>query len=234
MGAAARPERREQTEPESGPAQPVAIRRKRTQAERRAEAEARVLAAAAEIVAEKGVDGLTLAEAGERAGYSRGLAGHYFGSKDELLAAMAEAIIDEFAALRRARQRGKTGLASLMAAVDAYFERPAMGAVKLRAFTAVVMGAAHKPDLARAVAAFNRETATDLGRLIQTGIEAGEIRPDIDARTQALILSATLRGIMAQWVLDPDGVDLAKVRAEFIALAERSLVRHDRPAAGPS
>jgi AcrR family transcriptional regulator len=209
--------------------QPVAIRRKRTQAERRAEAERRVLEAAAQIVAERGIDGVTLAEAGERAGYSRGLPGHYFGSKDEMLAAMAESIIEEFGEARRTRQRGKTGLASLMAAIDAYFERPAMGAAKVRAFTAVLMGAAHKPALAQAVADFNRDTATDLGRLIQTGIEAGDIRPDLDPRTQALILMASLRGIMAQWVLDPDGIDLAQVRAEFMALAQRSLVNPSKP-----
>lgn len=210
-------------------AETVAIRRRRTQAERRAEAEGRVLAAAAEIVAEKGVDGLTLAEAGERAGYSRGLAGHYFSSKDELLAAMAEAIHDEFNLMRRERQRGTTGLATLMATIDASFERPAVGLVKMRAYIAVLMGAAHKPVLAEAVAAFNRESATDFGRLIRSSIDAGDIRPDIDARTQALILSAALRGIMAQWVLDPVGVDLALIRTEFIAMVRRALLSPEKP-----
>ncbi|WP_439573226.1 TetR/AcrR family transcriptional regulator [Phreatobacter sp.] len=206
---------------------PVAIRRRRTQAERRAEAESRMLAAAAEIVADKGIDGLTLAEAGERAGYSRGLAGHYFASKDALLAAMAEAIHDEFNAMRRERQRGTTGFATLMATIDASFGRPAVGIVKMRAYIAVLMGAAHKPALAEAVAAFNRESATDFGRLIQTGIAAGEIRADIDARSQALILSAALRGIMAQWVIDPEGVDLKVLRTELIALVRRNLASPD-------
>lgn len=224
MGAVSRKAARAEGEAVAS-AEPVAIRRRRTQAERRAEAEGRVLAAAAEIVAEKGVDGLTLAEAGERAGYSRGLAGHYFGSKDELLAAMAEAIHDEFNMQRRERLRGTSGLARLMATIEASFERQAVGLVKMRAYIAVLMGAAHKPALAEAVATFNRESATEFGRLIASAIEVGEIRPDIDARTQALILSAALRGIMAQWVLDPAGVDLARIRSEFIALVERSLVK---------
>lgn len=210
---------------------PVAIRRRRTQAERRAEAESRMLAAAAELVAEKGVDGLTLAEAGERAGYSRGLAAHYFASKDALLAAMAEAIHEEFNAQRRERLRGTAGMARLLATIDASFERPSVGLVKMRAYLAVLMGAAHKPALAEAVAAFNRESATDFGRLIQTGIAAGEIRGDIDARSQALILSAALRGIMAQWVIDPEGVDLKRLHSEFIALVRRSLAS---PAPSPN
>lgn len=201
----------------------VAIRRRRTQAERRAEAESRVLAATAELVAQKGIDGVTLVEAGERAGYSRSLAGHYFGSKDELLAAMAEAIHDEFTQQRRERLRGTSGLARLMATIDASFARPSVGMVKMRAYIAVLMGAAHKPALAEAVATFNRESATEFGLLIGSAREAGEIRPDIDARIQALILSAALRGIMAQWVLDPEGVDLVRIREEFIALVARSL-----------
>ncbi len=224
MGAV--PRKAMRAEGEAGAsAEAVAIRRKRTQAERRAEAESRVLAAAAEIVAEKGVDGLTLAEAGERAGYSRGLAGHYFRSKDELLAAMAEAIHDEFTQQRRERLRGTAGLARLMATIDASFARPSVGMVKMRAYIAVLMGAAHKPALAGAVATFNRDSATEFGRLIASAMEAGEIRPDIDARTQALILSAALRGIMAQWVLDPAGVDLARIRTEFMGLVSRSLAQ---------
>lgn len=56
---------------------PVSVSR-RTQVERRDEAERRILEAAALIVAENGLEAITLAEAGERAGYSRGLPSHYF------------------------------------------------------------------------------------------------------------------------------------------------------------
>ena len=52
----------------------------RTQSDRRDTAEARILDAALRIVAERGTDGMTLAEVGEAAGYSRGLPAHYFGS----------------------------------------------------------------------------------------------------------------------------------------------------------
>ena len=52
----------------------------RTHAERRREAESRILQAAFEIVSRRGVDQLTLAEAGEEAGYSRALPAHYFNS----------------------------------------------------------------------------------------------------------------------------------------------------------
>jgi AcrR family transcriptional regulator len=54
---------------------------RRTQEERRVEAERRLLRAAAELVGEIGPARLTLANVGERAGYSRGLATHHFGPR---------------------------------------------------------------------------------------------------------------------------------------------------------
>ena len=44
----------------------------RTHAERRREAETRILKAAFDIIAKRGLDHLTLADAGQQAGYSRG------------------------------------------------------------------------------------------------------------------------------------------------------------------
>src|SRR5947209_1778026 len=64
---------------------------RRTQQQRRDQAEAALLNAAAELIVEDGVHSLTLARVGERAGYSRGLVTHYFGSKQALLQRLAHA-----------------------------------------------------------------------------------------------------------------------------------------------
>ena len=57
----------------------------RRQQDRRNEAEQRLLDAAAELIGEIGPGAVTLANIGERAGYSRGLATHYFGSKGAMM-----------------------------------------------------------------------------------------------------------------------------------------------------
>jgi len=62
-------------------------RQRRTQHERREEAGRRILDSAMALVSEKGVAGMTLNEAGERAGYSRGLPAHHYGNKEGLLVA---------------------------------------------------------------------------------------------------------------------------------------------------
>ena len=79
----------------------AAVRESRTQAERRDEAERRILEAATDIAAEGGFEAITLAEAGARAGYSRGLPSHYFRTKDDLLSALGVYIVETFLARRR-------------------------------------------------------------------------------------------------------------------------------------
>lgn len=62
--------------------------KRRSQAERRAESEQRLLDAAAEIIATEGYLAATLERVGERAGFSRGLASRKYGSKDGLIEAV--------------------------------------------------------------------------------------------------------------------------------------------------
>ena len=96
--------------------------KRRTQAERREEAERAILEAATRIVAAKGLDELTLADAGEAAGYSRGLPSHYFGSKAELLSAIANHIFEWFFAGLRARAKRRPGLDSLIDGIEFFFD----------------------------------------------------------------------------------------------------------------
>src|ERR1043165_6903985 len=67
------------------PDQPPA---RRTQQERREEAERKVLAAATALITQHGSRALTLAAVGEAAGYSRGIVSHHFGSRENLLRAV--------------------------------------------------------------------------------------------------------------------------------------------------
>lgn len=66
----------------------IAPPQRRTQAQRRAQSEDRLLGAAAAIIAEEGYLAATLERVGERAGFSRGLASRKYGSKDGLIEAV--------------------------------------------------------------------------------------------------------------------------------------------------
>lgn len=192
--------------------------RRRTHAERREEAPRRILEAAARIVAEKGLDDITLADAGAAAGYSRGLPAHYFGSKDDLLAALAVHIVGSYQAqLRSTRDRQPPGLTHLVQSVRLYFEAAKAHPVTIRAFNMVLVGALTKVALAPVVAKLNKESAAALEADLRAGIANGEIRADVDPRTQSILILAALRGVLAQWVVDMKRINLRSISDEFVA-----------------
>ena len=71
--------------------------RRRTQAERRAETERRLLEAAMDLVAAGGVGAVDARPVGAEAGYSRGIVNHHFGSRQALLDALARDVQGRFA-----------------------------------------------------------------------------------------------------------------------------------------
>ena len=201
----------------------VAASRRRTQAERREEAERLILDAAVRLVAEKGLDEVTLADAGEAAGYSRGLPAHYFGSKADLLSAVAAYIRDWFfAGLRSRVSSHRRGLANLIASVDFYFDACRSDRIMLLALHTVLGGALHRPALAEAVAALNRQSAEAIEATIRSGIANGEIRRTVDAKAWSTLILSSVRGVIAQWLVDPDHVDLPQARAALVASLKRN------------
>ena len=206
---------------------PAALRKSaetgRTHAERRREAESRIVQAAFEIVARRGVDQLTLAEAGEEAGYSRALPAHYFENREALLAAVAEQAVKSYR--RRWSERNaaaRDGLDSLLGAITFYLDDSRGWPKKLRAFHEVMNGALRWPSIAAVVARLNQEWIERLAAQIKAAQRHREIRADIDPVAEAIAISGALRGIMSQWLIAPDAIDLDAVRDGYIAGLRRS------------
>jgi len=203
----------------------ASVREGRTQAERRDEAERRIIEAAALIVAEEGLEAITLAEAGERAGYSRGLPSHYFRTKNDLLSALAAYIIELFLARRRASASNIPGFDGLIASIKYYFESPPQNTKMVRAFHAVLAGAIHTPAIAATVATLNRESIAEIAAGIRAGIESGSVRADVDPELEGALILAALRGSVALWLANPDGTALDRMGAQFISALRRSLAK---------
>jgi len=198
---------------------------RRTQAERRALSEQRLLDAAVELIAEKGSSRTTLAEIGERAGYSRGLVNQRFGSKRELVARLTRRIqqqfLDEtlFPALD-----GETGLAALMAVVDICVgELDRVGQTGRAFYVLLGESLGPVPEIRDSLAEANRQFRAFVEREIKHGIELGEIRADVEVSAQTGLLVGALRGIALQWLIDPGSLDLGALRAELRQSLERTL-----------
>jgi AcrR family transcriptional regulator len=206
----------------------VAVRRKpietgRTHAERRREAESRILLAAFEIVARRGVDQLTLAEAGEEAGYSRALAAHYFDGREELLAAVAQHAVEKYRErIIELKVPTPEGRDSLLARIAFYLDDSRGWPKQLKAFYEVMEAGLRWPQITEAVARINREITERFAAQIRAAQARGEIRADIDATSEAIAIWGTMRGVMTQWLIAPDVVNLDKVRDGYIASLRRS------------
>lgn len=184
---------------------PAAKRARRTHAQRREEAERRLLDAALAIVAQRGSVRMTLAEVGEAAGYSRGLAAHRFGSKAGLVQALAGYIGEQFGQQRARGPALQPGLQAILGNIRFYFGRRGAAWLSSRALLVMMNEACieAQPELRPVVAAYNRSALAWFEQHIATGIANGEIAPGNDPKATAVLLLGAMRGIMLQWLVDP-------------------------------
>lgn len=201
----------------------------RTHAERRLAAETRIVQAAFDIVARRGVDQVTLAEAGEEAGYSRALAAHYFESKEALLAAVAEHAIEQYRQRLDAAEPTRSGREALLASIAFYFNETRKWPKRLRAFFEVMNAALRWPSIVPTVARLNAGMVEQFARHISAAQARGEIRADLDPTAEAITITGAMRGIMGQWLIDPDSIDIDAVRDNFVAGLRRSWMPGNMP-----
>lgn len=196
---------------------------RRTQAERRAESEHRLLRAAAEIVVSEGVAAATFESIGVRAGYSRGLAAQKFGSKQ----GMVEALVTHLEHRQDAFWQTETqsgGLETLLAYVDTFLRNLSQDG-EARAYFMLMSGAVsdlspHRTDFARVHERIERR----LEALVKRGQEEGQISLAIDADAMALMVGALLLGLSMQVLVNP-ATDLAPIRVASLAALRQALIK---------
>lgn len=209
-------------EPAEKTAQPTS---RRTQAERRGEAEQRLLVAARQIVARKGWVGMTLSEVGEEAGYSRGLATHHFGNKAGLLRALAGFVNASFMTLVQVEApKWRPGMDALKGFVSVYLGRSGGDWTNTRALLALMSEAVTEDsETAKILAEYNRSVQQHLADCISVGIANGEIRASVQPLAGAMLILGAMRGSMLQFLLDPAGIDLAALQAQMLDFIENAM-----------
>lgn len=176
--------------------------------ELRAKRRDELLHAAQRVFAAKGFHAANVADVAADAGVSQGTVYHYFDSKEALLMAVFEAW--ETSHLRqelaRSLQAEPTARGRLTLVASAAGQRLA-DAVDL--LSAQVEFWSHIPRHATIRKGFRRmfaQMATDIGQVIQQGIDDGEFRAG-DAQMIARLLIATYDGLVLQWLADRKAID---------------------------
>lgn len=170
--------------------------RSRTQEQRREESVQAMVQAAVELIAEKGVAGLTMAEVGIRAGYSRGLAHLHFGSKEKLLSECLRHLSRDFNMRRKKDGADTTGINGIYSLVDAYTERPQDAVSRIRAMFFIVLdSSAVDSPLYSFVHDYNEKNMAYAEFKLNEAKGLGQIKQDVDVKSAAFIIMSLLRGI---------------------------------------
>jgi AcrR family transcriptional regulator len=185
---------------------------RRTQAERRADSEQRLIRASVELIVEQGLEHTSLADIGRRAGASHALVNHRFGSKDELVDRIIEHATEYYARTAIGRLGDHTGLEALLDICTMYLELvedpDPMGRVHVVLWSEAV---AHTASRRTAQLEWDRQFRRFAASLIEDGIAEGTIRADVAVEQAALMVVGTLRGVAMQMLLD-EGIDLPGAR----------------------
>ena len=198
------------------------------------------MGAASQVIAERGVDRASLATIGRRAGVSRGLASHHFGSKDALLERVAERaqhISTEAvaAAVEQAQGGSKevSGLDLLRTVVHTYLGRLEDPTPEARALI-VMWGATFASEQGvQSMASADERAYQGLAERVREGQSEGSIRPDVDPEGTAVLLLGLMRGVGALLLTGSEGTDFSRVRETCDALITGAL-RAETPVADGS
>lgn len=176
-----------------------------------------ILTAALRIIAENGYTGATLQQVADAVGLSKPGVLHHFGSRDGLFTAVL-AKRDELD--ETAFNPGDDMVASLIGTVRHNATVPGLVAL-YAAFSGIATtdptAAASREFLARRYPFLVGAIATT----IRSRQAAGEISADLDADALARLMTAASDGLQTQWLIDPQGIDMAADLETLWALITR-------------
>ena len=181
------------------------VPKRRTQEERKAESERKILDAATELFAQQGFIKTTLNQVGRRAGYTGGLVSSHFGSKANLLRAVLARISRNFLVVQMSRMNDPLDTrGTLHVFIDTYLSDVVRSRSSVRALY-VVMGEALGAisEVQQEVADFNTLTRDKLAEIIQHGIDTGQVPRHVRPDTTSLLILSIIRGITQQFLADP-------------------------------
>jgi AcrR family transcriptional regulator len=188
---------------------------RRTQAERTDEARTALVDAAIELIAERGLAGVTLSDVGARAGYSRGLAVYHFGSKAGLIVTVFDHLRDiGMRAIQRFGDSPKAGEDAVIAILEAISTAARSSPALYRATTAMLIDGSMATD--EAVRQHTRTADEMTEKIFLDAVEGlATTHPQIDRTALARALINAVYGVQMRAFLHGERIDL---KAEFDAI----------------
>ncbi len=176
-------------------------------------------------IARRGLADTSLAAIASQARISKGSILYHFRDKDELLGEVLRSLWTEFGAFARGEvdsTRGAT--AKLCAYVDASVAFMSARRDAIVAWFDLWGGLGATETRRRLDRSLYAPCRAYLAGIVRRGVASGELRR-VDPATAAVVLQGAIDGVMLQWVVEPEAVDLEACRIELRALAARHAMR---------
>lgn len=173
------------------------------------------------LIAERGLDRLTLADVGEAAGFSRGLPAHHFGSKLGLIRALSKETGRRLLRELFPKNTTETGLEAVIQTIHRFLLMQDLRSVRVY-LEFQKKASSFNSKYREAMVRFFSFAQAILEQHFREGQAQGNIRADLDPALQAELLLASLRGLILQQLLTDNAIDSARLAAAF----ERNTRRH--------
>ena len=189
------------------------------------ETRSHILQAAEECFAQRGYDGVGVAEICRRAGVTKGGFYHHFSSKQavflELLTRWLAGLGTQIAAARGEAETVPEGFLQMARMTRQVFQ--AAGG-QLPIFLEFLTQAMHDPEVWQATIAPYRQYRAFFRDMVEAGIAEGTLRP-VDPEVAAQVIVSLAVGLVLQGLLDPDGADWGQVAEEGVQMLLEGLRR---------
>jgi AcrR family transcriptional regulator len=183
------------------------VDRRRTQGERRAESERKLLEATAQLIVESGFGRLSLKAIGQRAGCSHALVNHLFGTKAALVERLNDTVDELYRNNLEPAVDREEGVEAVIAFVKTYLalvsSSDPIARVHVILWAQAVAGA---PDLRDSRIQWDRHFREGVTEVIARA--TGRTCTDPYCETTAFVIVGLLRGVAMQHLLDPAAVPL--------------------------
>ena len=181
----------------------MAVAKRMTQVERSDLSDRLMRDAAIELIVAQGTAATTLKDVGEKAGYSRGLAGYRFGSKDALFSYIVHSLGEDWLQKLTAVTAGKVGYEAISAATDEHYRFCAQSPVYVRAFyTLWFESVTPNSRLNDVISHIHERRYRDVVGWIEASDQNLETADAVAGQFCASII-----GIVYYWLANPDNLD---------------------------
>lgn len=178
-----------------------------TQAERTGISDNRMLEAAVELIVDRGPSATSLKEVGLMAGYSRGLAGQRFGSKDKLFAFVLRQIGDAWLGQLKLATGQETGLVAIHDALDEHYKFCVEAPKQVRAFYTLWFESVNAgSELTTIIGNIHNRRHQDMVNWITLDPRIPESKKLIAGNIAAQFCASVI-GIVYYWLANPSDLD---------------------------